>query len=170
MSPGEIDPESPVYLAHWTWSEDHLSCEVELADAEGNPVASGPAEVKVSILDPTCTEAGAKTYKASFIEDGRTYSDTYSEPIAALGHSFDEGTETIVDGNPCIDYECTRCHEHFIITTFTSEDDDPSSLFHHADLEGNIHLHNDGYLNALYWDESSKNRGLLHRLTEENRA
>ena len=143
---GEVDPTAPEYLAHWSWSEDHLSCDVELADMFGHVVKSGPAEVNVSIVDATCTKEGATVYTASIIENEETYSTTYSEPIAALGHAFDEGTETMIEGKPAIVYECTRCHETFTIIIDPQEDEGDegegeATHIHHGMFDKATHLY-----------------------------
>ena len=50
----------------------------------------------------TCTADGVKTYKCTECEATKT------EPVAATGHSWDEGTD---NGNGKILHECTICHE-----------------------------------------------------------
>ena len=144
ITPGEVDPTLPPLLASWTWSDDHLSCEVELADHNGHVVRQAPAVVTVTVMEATCTKDGSTTYKATIEEGEETYSTTYSETAPALGHSFGEGTETIIDGKKAIVYECTRCHEQF--TIIISEDEDTgfeadfTHLFEHDHHDEDEHL------------------------------
>jgi len=44
--------------------------------------------------------------------------------LKALGHSFDNGKEIILDdGRTAMEFECTRCHEHFtIVNSYTEVD------------------------------------------------
>ncbi len=100
----------------WSWSEDHSTAKLTFYDHDGDFYKELPATVALTDTTATCTEDGFNIYTATVTDMGLNYSDTYDEPLAALGHDFDDGTESIVDGKHVIDYECKRCHEHFIIT------------------------------------------------------
>jgi hypothetical protein len=122
VDPEEVDPTIPEFNAHWHWSEDHTDCEIELFDDNDKLVHSDHAEVVTSVVDPTCVEDGKKTFEATYTYGWTVYTNTYAESILALGHDLDEGTETLLNGDPAIDYECKRCHEHFIIAIHPNED------------------------------------------------
>ena len=150
VSTGEDDPTIPRYLANWTWSEDHLSCDVELVDEDGHLIAQGEATVVTSFVPATCTKDGSTTYKASYDLEWETYTDAYVEPIPAIGHSFDEGTETTIGGKPAIVYVCSECQEEFTIIIDTEETDptdpiDPdfAGIPHHYQQEAASFIHED---------------------------
>ena len=54
----------------------------------------------------TCTADGVKTYKCTECEATKT------EPVAATGHSWDDGTD---NGNGKILHECTNCDENYSV-------------------------------------------------------
>ena len=120
----EKEVPTPRYEAQWTWNKDYSACTVKLIDPDdGHTVKEDSAEVKpVSTVDPTCTLDGAKTFKATYVDGWDTYSDTGIQVLPALGHDFDEGTPTIIDGDPAIKYECSRCDEEFTIKTKIEEE------------------------------------------------
>ena len=116
--------EEVTYTPKWVWSSDKKSATLELYDSDGNLVHSIPATVSVKTKDATCTKEGLKTYTATAEYDGKTYSDTTTETLDALGHSFDDGKEvTQDDGSTAMVFECKRCHEQFKITNSMSEND-----------------------------------------------
>ena len=106
----------------WRWNDDG-SAVLVFTDSDGNIAAEIPADVTSSTESSTCKNEGRITYTASAVWDGQTYTDIRSETLPALGHSFDSGTEiTLSDGSTATDFECTRCHEHFIIKNSVSEE------------------------------------------------
>ncbi|MBQ7202927.1 MAG: hypothetical protein IJS03_02790 [Eubacterium sp.] len=112
------------YTPKWVWSSDKKTVTLELYDSNGKLVHEIPAKVSVTTKDATCTKEGLKTYTATAEYDGKTYSDTTTETLDALGHSFDKGKEvTQSDGKTAMVFECKRCHEKFKIANDMSEND-----------------------------------------------
>ena len=113
----EKEVPTPRYEAQWIWNEDYSACTVKLIDPDdGHIVKEDSAEVKlVSTVDPTCTMAGAKQYEATYVDGWDIYSGIGTQVLPALGHDFDEGTPTTIEGDPAIKYECSRCHKEFTI-------------------------------------------------------
>lgn len=144
VSPEEIDPTIPDYSARWIWSEDHSTCEVEFSTEEGEVVKQVPAEVTSKTVNPTCVNEGAIIYKASCLEGWYTYTDTQVEVLPALGHTFGEGVESIVDGKQTISYECTVCHVVITMMVDVKEDEGENEaafaeIYHHSVLESAHH-------------------------------
>ena len=128
VQPSENEPEPdvvPVILfPSWNWSEDNATAVVELSDGEGNVVKELAAEIEVAQDDATCSAEGLKTYTATTEDEGNTYTDSRTEVLPPLGHSFDEGKETVLeDGRTAVTFECTRCHEEFTVVTSMTEND-----------------------------------------------
>ena len=110
------------YTTKWVW--DGSKATLKLYDSSGNLVSEVPATVSVSTKDATCTQEGLKTYTATASYDGKSYSDTRTETLDALGHSFDDGKEVTQDnGKTAMVFECERCHEQFKIANSMSEND-----------------------------------------------
>ena len=111
------------YTVSWKWSEDYKTVSLVITDSTGKVISETEAEVTSSQSAATCKSDGKITYTASAAYNGQTYTDTRSETIPALGHSFDSGTEiTLSDGSTAMDFECTRCHEHFVIKNSVTEE------------------------------------------------
>jgi len=112
------------YTPKWVWSSDKKTVTLELYDSNGKLVHEVPAKVSVTTKAATCTKEGLKTYTATAEYDGKTYSDTTTETLDALGHSFDDGKEvTQSNGKTAMVFECKRCHEQFKIANSMSEND-----------------------------------------------
>ncbi len=112
------------YSPKWVWSSDKKTVTLELYNSDGKLVHEIPATVSVTTKDATCTKEGLTTYTATAQYDGKTYSDTATETLDALGHSFDDGKEvTQSDGKTAMIFECERCHEQFKIANNLSEND-----------------------------------------------
>ena len=110
------------YSASWTWNADGTVM-VALTDSAGNVVSEIAATVTTSEDPAGCKTEGAVTRTARAEYNGQTYTESRSETTSALGHSFDSGTEiTLSDGSTAMDFECTRCHEHFVIKNSVSEE------------------------------------------------
>ena len=111
------------YTVSWKWSSDGKSATLVVNDSSGRVVSETSAAVTTSENPATCKADGSITHTASASYNGQTYTDTRYETIPALGHSFDNGTEvTLEDGSTAMDFECTRCHEHFVIKNSVSEE------------------------------------------------
>ena len=108
----------------WQWSDDHRSATLVITDAQGVVLAEIPAAVNVVSLPPTCNTDGTVTYTATAEQDGERYSDAYGETKPALGHAFDQGEEIVLEnGHTAMHFECSRCHEEFIIENQMTEND-----------------------------------------------
>ena len=112
---------------NWKWSDDHTSVVLELTDGSGAVIKEIAGTVDVAETEPTCTEEGTKTYTASAEdeEEGKNYSETYTETTEPLGHDFGDWEEvTSEDGKTSMVSECSRCSEKFVITTSVEENDE----------------------------------------------
>ena len=115
----------PVASVEWIWDDETKTAMARLLDSEGNLIEEVPAEIGITTVDPTCTKEGTKTYTASVERDDQTFTDEKTEALQPLGHSFDNGKDTVLDsGQGAKEFECTRCHEHFTIATSATENDD----------------------------------------------
>lgn len=111
------------YAVSWSWSSDGTTATLAITDSSGQVISETPASVTTSENPATCKADGSITHTASASYNGQTYTDTQTEVVPALGHSFDSGTEvTLDDGNTAMNFECTRCHEHFVIKNSVSEE------------------------------------------------
>ena len=107
----------------WSWSANNKSATLVVTDSSGKVVSEIPASVTSSTTAATCNKAGRITYTASATANGKTYTDTRNDTIAALGHAFDSGKEvTLADGRTATQFECTRCHEKFTIVNTVDEE------------------------------------------------
>ena len=125
-NPAENDPTPADALTpNWTWSEDHESASLELLNGEGALIATIPATVRVvEEKVETCTEEGSKVYTASAEREGTDYSDSYSEVVPPIGHTFGNmKISTTEDGQTVVTFECENCHEQYSLTA-TVEDED----------------------------------------------
>ncbi|MDO4173542.1 MAG: S-layer homology domain-containing protein [Eubacteriales bacterium] len=89
----EIPATGHKYESKFTWTEAgtggytataSLTCE-----GCGDKKEDVPATVTSDTTDATCTEAGATVYTATAELDGKTYTDTKTVKIPALGHDYD---------------------------------------------------------------------------------
>lgn len=123
----EAAKAAPAVFVEWQWGDDFSSVTAEVKDDKGKlvkEVAGAQVIVTVTEIEATCTEAGLKTYTATFTdEDGKEYSDTKTEPIEPTGHDLSEvGVET--SGNQVTTtFECTHCHEQFTTTISVEEEE-----------------------------------------------
>ena len=122
--PGQTDTEQNSLSPNWKWSEDNETVILELSDGDGNVVKEIDAIISISEDEPTCNKEGVRTFTATADDDGNTYSDSRTEPIEPLGHSFDDGKEVVLeDGQRAMTFKCTRCYEEFTIRTSMTEND-----------------------------------------------
>ena len=116
-------PSSAGTSVSWKWSSDHKTVSLVITDSAGKVISETAAAVTESQTPATCRSDGKITYTAKAQANGQTYTDTSTEVIPALGHSFNNGTEvTLEDGSTAMDFECTRCHEHFVIKNSAVEE------------------------------------------------
>ena len=114
-----------VETVDWAWSEDNQSVLVALYDEEGTILTELPAEVTITTVDATCTVDGYKTYTAIVVYNQTTYTDIHTQPLPAIGHTFDEGKVVITEnGPPVVEYECIHCHEKFTVSATIDENDE----------------------------------------------
>ena len=94
----KLDPADPCTDGHdwgeptYTWAEDNSTCTATQV-CRNDPTHVETEKVKTSAVtvEPTCTEAGHIDYTARFQGDA-FQTQTKTEPLAALGHDFVDGT------------------------------------------------------------------------------
>lgn len=120
-------PELPPIVAtvDCDWGEAFDSATITLTDENGTFIAELPATVNTEVTEATCTQAGSRTYTASAVYEGETYSKDHTEPLAPLGHSFGEG-KVVQDehGTPMMEYECEHCHEKITVSIELEEEEE----------------------------------------------
>lgn len=110
--------------ADWlTWNENEMTIPVKLYDEKDNVIKEITAVVSIDISPATCTEAGSKTYTATYEEEDKTYTDTHSDALEPIGHDFGEGKPIVTEKGAAIEYECAHCHEKFTIETTVEENE-----------------------------------------------
>lgn len=116
-------PSGESVTVSWSWSPDGSTATLVITDSSGQVISETPATVTVSETPATCNTDGSITRTASASANGQDYTDTRTDISPALGHSFDSGTEVdLEDGSTAMDFECTRCHEHFVIKNLVTEE------------------------------------------------
>ena len=111
----DVDSEA-LAEAMWIWAEDNSTASFFIPG-----VGNAEAVVTVTEEPAGCTTEGLRTYTASVVVNGTTYTDVITEVIPAAGHSFGEAqTETDADGNITILYHCSGCDQVFEVG-FTTE-------------------------------------------------
>ena len=112
-----------VVSAVWTWEEDNsgavLTLTYDSGEKENYPTESVPTEQPAR-----CTEEGTVTYTVSAEVNGTGYTDERVVTAAPpLGHSFGEGRiQSSGDQQLVMEYECSRCGEHFTIQLTATEE------------------------------------------------
>lgn len=115
--------DTPGTSISWNWNADNSGASLVVTDGDGNIISESEATVTTSEEPATCRTEGRITYTASASANGQTYSDSRYETLPALGHAFNGGVEVTLDGGrTAMDYECTRCHEHFTIANSIDEE------------------------------------------------
>ena len=120
-------PELPpiVTTIECDWGEAFDSATITLTDENGTFIAELPATVNTEVTEATCTQAGSRTYTASAVYEGETYSEEHIETIEPAGHVFGEGKVVQGEnGSPVMEYECDRCHEKVTVEISVTEEDD----------------------------------------------
>ena len=91
-----FDPEKGRFL----WSEDHLSADYEYSCLRCGDAEKAIAKVTRTTVPADCEKAEEIIYTATYIENGDTYTDTYSESGPEVGHDYDiDSVEWIWNGN-----------------------------------------------------------------------
>ncbi|MBR4224244.1 MAG: hypothetical protein IKR73_05490, partial [Oscillospiraceae bacterium] len=100
-----------VWSDEYSWSSTHMNCSASATCRNCGHTIYGYATVtKETTKEPTCTETGTCTYTATFSSSTFT-TQTYSEPIPALGHSWYEPSYSWSStGSYCYaSVSCSRC-------------------------------------------------------------
>ena len=118
----EEEKFSTVASVTWNWSEDNQNATIGLFNNDENLIKELPTTIYISQEDPTCTKDGLITYIATAVdEDGKTYTDTHTETLPALGHDYVLIEEKLENGKIIRVYECSKCHERVTITISADE-------------------------------------------------
>ncbi|MGN0314570.1 MAG: S-layer homology domain-containing protein [Fusicatenibacter sp.] len=116
---GNVTQEAAV---QWTWADDYSSAEVsftcDVCGKTRTEKVSGD-DIQKSSSEPTCTEAGSNTYKATVTVDDVNYiSSRTEETDPATGHTYDEPTWNWADPDEegkytaaTATFKCTVCEE-----------------------------------------------------------
>lgn len=118
---------TPVVISsvNWKWSNDYKSALVEFIGADGKVIKEGAAQITTTKTDATCNQEGSILYTGSIQEGDKNYTDSKTETLPALGHSFDEGHQIILpSGDIQVTYECSRCHEEYVVTIGVEENEE----------------------------------------------
>ncbi|WP_026507593.1 InlB B-repeat-containing protein [Butyrivibrio sp. MC2013] len=102
----------------WYWSDDLSDAALALVCDSGGEIETVEAEVSSEITTvPNCTTEGVRTYTATAVFEGQTYTDTRTEALPAndahaLNHHLK--TDQTNEDNGNIEYwECIRCEKLF---------------------------------------------------------
>ncbi|MBQ6431864.1 MAG: S-layer homology domain-containing protein, partial [Oscillospiraceae bacterium] len=100
-------------LSGWDWT-DYTTATATFTDNNGGDPITVVADITSERTEPTCEEVGKIVYIATVIFDGKTYTDTRTEPLAALGHHWYEPTYTWTDDNSSVTAArvCERDESH----------------------------------------------------------
>ncbi|MDO4859772.1 MAG: Ig-like domain-containing protein [Bacillota bacterium] len=109
------DPNAHVYGdATYTWSQDNSKVTATHSCVHDGTVETEEADVRISEIAPTCTEAGKTVYKAGFDKDGFAVQKKEFPGEKAKGHVWNKGKVTkkaTVKKNGVKTYTCTVCGE-----------------------------------------------------------
>lgn len=105
---------------NWTWTEDFTATATFTCERCGDEQVVEATVTSEITAEPTCEEAGEKTYTATAEFEGETYTATTTEALEALGHDWDEPTWTW-EGTEAAkaEFVCKRDAEH--TTTLDAE-------------------------------------------------
>ena len=102
----------------WTWGHNYSTASATFKCADCDYTTDVDASVDSEVtLEPTCGEAGERTYTASVTMNETTYTDEQTEPISATGnhnlvHYPKKAQTDFVNGN--IEYwVCNTCMKYF---------------------------------------------------------
>lgn len=112
----------------YTWSKDYSSCTAEAKCACGETLKE-KATADVVTVDSTCSEAGSKTYTATFANAAFT-KQTHVEDLALAAHDY------VISGSndaAALIYTCTKCNG---TTTKTVSEETP--VFVVSDARGSV--------------------------------
>ena len=125
----------------WSWADDNKSATATFTcanDANKDHVQTIKATVVEEPESASCTEAGKVTYKASVEFDGKTYEDSKSADVPALGHDYKvsekDGWKWTADKEngytAKATFVCSRCKDsHEVDATVTKEEKDGEVIY-----------------------------------------
>lgn len=109
---------------HWTWSADGKATVSFTCRHDASHVEHITATVTSKTTAPTCTADGKTVYTAQATFDGRTYTNTNTVTLPALGHELHlipaVKATCEADGNIAY-YLCARCNKLFADAAATRE-------------------------------------------------
>ncbi|MGN0824125.1 MAG: leucine-rich repeat protein [Candidatus Coproplasma sp.] len=109
----------------WTWTDYTSATATFTCGNDGNHVenitATGADVTSVVTTPATCTADGLKTYTATVSFNGETYTDTKTETLAKLGHSFtnyvsNNDATCTEDGTKTATCDRDGCNERVTVT------------------------------------------------------
>lgn len=107
----------------WRWSDDGSTATLVITDSSGNVIAEVNADISITEDPAGCRTEGLITRTASAQYNGQTYTDIHTEATSALGHTFNSGKDVTLDnGDTAVEFECERCHEHFVVRNSVTEE------------------------------------------------
>ena len=115
------------YTAAFTWSKDYKTCTVKVVCSVCKKEETGDAKVSlVETKEATDTESGYHKYKATYIVDGKEFSDEQKEIISAKGHEYN--TTPVFkwsdDYNTCVaEFTCASCGDVQKVTCAVSSEE-----------------------------------------------
>ena len=109
-SGGELAQSHPLtgtvhqyYTPVWFWTEDaHAQVNLQCGCGQNLTLTEEDGiTVRMTQKPAACVDAGAVTYEATLVYDGKTYIGTKQTQIPALGHTM-EGTRDCENGSHCV--------------------------------------------------------------------
>ena len=86
-----VATEDPVFgQPVWSWAEDNSMAVATFTTRDGQTVEKETADISIERTEPTHTEPGKIVYTATVEFQGETYTDTKTDILPALGHTFGE--------------------------------------------------------------------------------
>ncbi len=84
------------WVAAWGWKEDYSGAIVKFVCLEDRThTASKEATATKTVIPATCTENGSEVYTVEVVQDGKTYTETKTIVLEALGHHYVNGVCTV---------------------------------------------------------------------------
>ncbi|MBR4445031.1 MAG: DUF4214 domain-containing protein [Solobacterium sp.] len=105
----------------WKWSEDHASAEaVFTCERDASHKVTIQAEVTEEITKAAaCESEGVKTFTATAVLEGNTYTDVQTEAIPAIGHKYGEPTYEWTADNSSVTAKAVCEHDASHVITET---------------------------------------------------
>jgi len=90
FEPSENDGNTGELTVNWKWSEDYSSAEVTFSRGAGSTQSTKLAVITSKTTPATCLDGGEIVYTATVNFNGKDYTSSQTQPIAALGHAYGE--------------------------------------------------------------------------------